>query len=46
MPEVSKRLIALGADVSPTTADEFGRIVRDEIQKWAKVVKASGAKAN
>ncbi|MDP2397281.1 MAG: tripartite tricarboxylate transporter substrate binding protein [Burkholderiales bacterium] len=46
MPEVSKRLVALGADVSPTTADEFGRIVRDEIQKWAKVVKASGAKAN
>lgn len=46
MPEVSKRLIALGADVSPTTADEFGRIVRDEIQKWAKVVKASGARAN
>lgn len=46
MPEVTKRLVALGADVSPTTADEFGRIVRDEIQKWAKVVKASGAKAN
>lgn len=45
MPEVSKRLAALGADVAPTTAEEFGRIVRDEIQKWAKVVKASGAKA-
>lgn len=44
-PEVSKRLIGLGADVAPTTPEEFGRIVRDEIQKWAKVVKASGAKA-
>ncbi len=44
-PEVNKRLVGLGADVVPTTADEFGRIVRDEIQKWAKVVKASGAKA-
>lgn len=45
-PVVSKRLIGLGADVAPTTADEFGKIVHDEIRKWAKVVKASGAKAN
>jgi tripartite-type tricarboxylate transporter receptor subunit TctC len=45
MPEVSKRLMGLGADVVPTSAEEFARIVRDEIQKWAKVVKASGAKA-
>lgn len=45
MPEVHKRLVALGADVAPTGAEEFGRIVRDEIQKWAKVVKISGATA-
>jgi tripartite-type tricarboxylate transporter receptor subunit TctC len=45
MPEVNRKLVALGADVAPTSADEFGRIVRDEIQKWAKVVKASGATA-
>lgn len=44
-PGVSKRLIDLGADVAPTTPEEFGHIVREEIQKWAKVVKASGAKA-
>ena len=24
---------------------KFGKIVRDEIQKWARVVKASGAQA-
>jgi tripartite-type tricarboxylate transporter receptor subunit TctC len=45
MPEVHKKLVALGADVTPTSAEEFGRIVRDEIQLWAKVVKASGATA-
>ena len=45
MPEVNKRLVALGADVVPNSSEEFGRFVRDEIQKWAKVVKASGAKA-
>lgn len=44
-PEVSKRLIDLGAEVAVTSPEEFQRIVRDEIQKWAKVVKASGAKA-
>ncbi|MGV3626154.1 MAG: tripartite tricarboxylate transporter substrate binding protein [Betaproteobacteria bacterium] len=45
MPEVHKRLVALGADVVPTSSEEFGRIMRDEIQLWAKVVKASGATA-
>lgn len=46
MPEVNKKLGALGADVTPTGVEEFGKIVRDEIQKWAKVVKASGATAD
>lgn len=46
MPEVNKKLGALGADVTPTSVEEFGKIVRDEIQKWAKVVKASGATAD
>ncbi|MBY0271030.1 MAG: tripartite tricarboxylate transporter substrate binding protein [Burkholderiales bacterium] len=45
MPEVNRKLAALGADVTPTGVDEFGKFVRDEIQKWAKVVKASGATA-
>ncbi|MGE4110638.1 MAG: Bug family tripartite tricarboxylate transporter substrate binding protein [Burkholderiales bacterium] len=44
-PAVTQRLVGLGADVAPTSPEEFGRIVRDEIRKWAKVVKASGAKA-
>lgn len=44
-PAVTQRLIGLGAEVAPTTPEEFAKIVRDEIQKWAKVVKASGAKA-
>ena len=40
------RLAAVGAEVETTTAEEFGRIVREEIPRWAKVVKASGATAN
>ena len=44
-PEVSKRLVDLGAEVAVTTPEEFQQIVRDEIRKWAKVVKASGIEA-
>jgi len=44
-PTVSKRLTDLGADVAPTSAAEFGRIVHDEIRKWAKVVEAAGITA-
>ncbi len=41
-PDVASKLTALGAEVATTTPDEFGRIVRDEIKRWAKVVQASG----
>src|SRR5215470_3069100 len=44
-PGVKERLAALGAEPSVKSPDEFGRYVRQEIAKWAKVVKDSGAKA-
>jgi hypothetical protein len=30
----------------PGTPADFGKVVADETEKWAKVVKFSGAKAN
>lgn len=45
-PEVRQRLIELGCEPvgnSPETAEVF---IRDEIAKWAKVVKESGAKVD
>lgn len=45
-PEVVERLSAMGAQAAPTSPEEFGRIVRDEIARWAPVVKASGATVN
>src|SRR5262245_31615215 len=44
-PEVKERLAALGAEPSLKSPDEFGRYVRQEIARWARVVKDSGAKA-
>ena len=42
-PDVTERLATMGAQAAPTTPEEFGRIVRSEIARWAPVVKASGA---
>jgi tripartite-type tricarboxylate transporter receptor subunit TctC len=42
-PDTRERLAALGAEPLSRSPEEFSRFVRDEIAKWAKVVKASGA---
>ncbi len=43
-PEVRKRIELEGATPVGNTPDEFARFVRDEIPRWAKVVKYAGAK--
>ena len=44
--EMKAKLAPLGAEPAPTTPEAFARFVRAEIDKWAKVVKASGASAD
>jgi tripartite-type tricarboxylate transporter receptor subunit TctC len=46
MPDLLQRLATLGADPSGKGPEEFARHVREEIAKWEKVVRASGARAN
>ena len=45
MPNVKEQLFRSGLDASPSTQKEFGAYIKSEMAKWAKVVKASGAKA-
>jgi hypothetical protein len=40
------RFVDLGATVFPGSAADFRKFIADETEKWAKVVKFSGAKAD
>ena len=45
-PDVKEKLGALGLESSANTSAEFAAFLKDEIVKWAKAVKDSGAKAD
>ena len=42
-PDVQKRLAELGLTPTPSTPEEFARVIREDHARWGKVVKASGA---
>jgi len=44
-PELLGRLANLGADTLPTTPAEFGKLIVDDVQKWAKVIQFASIKA-
>jgi len=44
LPDVRERLSSLGFEISGSTPEFYGNYIKSEIKKWAKVVKASGAK--
>jgi tripartite-type tricarboxylate transporter receptor subunit TctC len=44
LPELRKRLGDEGADPAGGTPEQFASLIKDEIQRWGKVVKDSGAK--
>jgi tripartite-type tricarboxylate transporter receptor subunit TctC len=45
-PQVRDTLLGQGAEVAPTSPEEFGAYVKSEAVKWARVVKESGYKTN
>ena len=43
-PKLKERFHELGGEVMPMSPAEFGKLVADETEKWAKVVKFAGVK--
>lgn len=43
-PELQKKLADQGADVAGSTPEQFGKLIRDDLDRWGKIVKESGAK--
>jgi len=41
--DVRDKLAAQGLDLSPVSLAKLGILLKDELSKWAKIVKASGA---
>ena len=42
-PDVREKLIAQGLDLNPVPAAKLSGLLKEELAKWAKIVKASGA---
>jgi tripartite-type tricarboxylate transporter receptor subunit TctC len=43
-PEVQERLVALGAEATPSTPAEFGAFLREETGKWGKLLRDANIK--
>ncbi len=44
LPEIRTRIEATGAEVTPSTPEEFDAFNRREIEKWTKVIRESGVR--
>jgi len=43
-PDLRQKLVAQGADVTGSSPEQFATLIRDDIVRWGKLVKESGAK--
>ena len=46
LPDVNKRLLDGGSTIIGNNPEEADRFLRDEVEKWGKVVRAAGVKPN
>jgi tripartite-type tricarboxylate transporter receptor subunit TctC len=43
-PDIRQKLLSSGAVPAPTSPQEFGKLLRDEIERWGKVIREQGIK--
>ena len=43
-PRMKARIVDLGGDVLALSPADFGRLIADETEKWAKVIRAANIK--
>jgi hypothetical protein len=41
---VKKRLVADGAEAAPSSAEDYMKVIADDLSQWGEAVQASGAK--
>ncbi|MBI3919729.1 MAG: hypothetical protein HY322_22295 [Betaproteobacteria bacterium] len=44
-PVLVERFAALGAEVRPSSSEELGKFIREDLARWRKVVREAGIKA-
>lgn len=44
LPDIRERFVQLGTEPTTSTPEQFTALVRDELVKWGKVIKAAGVK--
>jgi tripartite-type tricarboxylate transporter receptor subunit TctC len=42
-PDMKERLIGLGVEAAPSTPEQLAALVKDDLVRWSKIVKESGA---
>ena len=46
LPDIKERFVQLGAEPTTSTPEEFTALVREELAKWGKVIRAAGIKVD
>ena len=46
MPDIIEKLATLGAEPAPSSPEGMASYVKSEVEKWSRVVRTSGAKAD
>jgi tripartite-type tricarboxylate transporter receptor subunit TctC len=45
LPDVRERFVGLGADPTPSTPEKFAAVMKSDAEKWGRVIKQAGVRA-